>query len=38
VKEHGGELRCHSEVGRGTTFTLRLPGAEEERAEAVAGP
>jgi signal transduction histidine kinase len=38
VKEHGGELRCDSALGRGTTFTLRLPGAEEERLEAAAGP
>ncbi|MGY2291995.1 CHASE2 domain-containing protein [Pseudomonas sp. SDO528_S397] len=22
---HGGEIRCDSEVGKGTTFTLRLP-------------
>jgi signal transduction histidine kinase len=38
VKEHGGEIRCESVVGRGTTFTLRLPRAEEERVEAAAGP
>ncbi len=34
VKEHGGTIRCDSTVGRGTLFTLRLPRAEEERAEA----
>jgi len=38
VKDHGGEIRCDSAVGRGTTFTLRLPRAEEERTEAVAAP
>ncbi|HEX9402332.1 MAG TPA: ATP-binding protein [Anaeromyxobacter sp.] len=35
AKEHGGTIRCDSWVGRGTTFTLRLP-ADDERAEAVA--
>ncbi|MFT3914237.1 MAG: ATP-binding protein [Anaeromyxobacteraceae bacterium] len=27
VVQHGGTIRCDSEVGRGTTFTIRLPGA-----------
>jgi signal transduction histidine kinase len=31
VKEHGGTLRCESGLGRGTTFTVCLPVAEEER-------
>ncbi len=38
VREHGGEIRCDSAVGRGTTFTLRLPRAEEERTEAAVAP
>lgn len=25
VDKHGGEIRCDSEVGRGTCFTIRLP-------------
>jgi signal transduction histidine kinase len=32
VKEHGGTIRCDSIVGRGTAFTVRLPGAPDERA------
>jgi signal transduction histidine kinase len=30
VKEHGGTVRCESEVGRGTAFHVRLPAAPEE--------
>jgi signal transduction histidine kinase len=32
VREHGGTIRCASEVGRGTTFTIRLPAEAEEPA------
>jgi len=30
VKKHGGDLRFETEVGRGTTFTVRLPLAANE--------
>ncbi len=33
VKEHGGAIRCESAVGKGTTFTIRLPAEQEERVE-----
>jgi signal transduction histidine kinase len=34
VREHGGTIACDSEVGRGTTFTIRLPAAAEEATPA----
>jgi two-component system NtrC family sensor kinase len=38
VKEHGGAIQCQSEVGRGTTFAVRIPppppdGATTQEAE-----
>jgi signal transduction histidine kinase len=36
VREHGGTIRCESAEGRGTVFTLSLPGAPEGRAAAAA--
>ena len=32
VKEHGGTIRCQSEVDRGTTFSVHLPPAPSEAA------
>ncbi len=29
VKQHGGEIRCDSEVGRGTVFSVLLPHTDE---------
>ena len=33
VKQSGGNIAVHSEVGRGTTFTVTLPGVLEPAAE-----
>ena len=33
VQEHGGELTVHSEVGRGSDFTVHLPRVEEQGRE-----
>ncbi len=37
VAQSGGSITCASEVGRGTTFTIRLPAAREEPQEAGRG-
>ncbi len=40
VKSHGGEIRVESQIGRGTSFAVRLPvseGAEPERPRPAGG-
>jgi signal transduction histidine kinase len=39
VKKHGGSIEFESEVGKGTTFIVRLPlsGRVPDRAEGIAG-
>jgi len=37
VREHGGTIRCESEFGRGTTFTIRLPAEPEGERVSIAG-
>jgi signal transduction histidine kinase len=36
VKEHGGTIRCESEVGQGTTFTVALPAEADDAAGSAA--
>ncbi len=38
VREHGGTIRCQSEVGRGTSFSVRIPPAPPEPAGEEAVP
>ena len=37
VNGHGGEMEVDTEVGRGTTFTVRLPGTDSQAVTAGAG-
>ena len=37
VREHGGTIVCESELGRGTTFTIRLPVEADETTSVGAG-
>jgi two-component system, OmpR family, sensor histidine kinase ArlS len=31
IKLHNGEIKVHSEIGYGTTFTIRLPVAKDKQ-------
>src|SRR5262249_36312565 len=33
IEAHGGHIDCQSDIGRGTTFTLRLPLEPETKTE-----
>jgi signal transduction histidine kinase len=36
IEAHGGQIHCETALGRGTTFTIRLPLAQMDAAEAAA--
>jgi len=38
VHEHGGEITCQSEVGKGTTFTVCLPATTTIRMTKTEAP
>jgi signal transduction histidine kinase len=37
VEEHGGEIHCRSELGRGTTFTFELPDSPRSNKPGIRG-
>jgi signal transduction histidine kinase len=34
IKAHGGKLDFHTEIGKGTTFNVRLPLGDADSSEA----